>query len=26
VNLKYRFYGDNVLATAKKYEQDISEM
>ena len=24
-NVKYRFYGDNVLATAVKYEQDIKD-
>lgn len=26
INLKYRFYGDNVLATAKKYETDITDL
>ncbi|MFA6486438.1 MAG: hypothetical protein WCT40_03665 [Candidatus Magasanikbacteria bacterium] len=26
VNLKYRFYGDNVLATTKKYLQDIGDL
>lgn len=26
VNLKYRFYGDNVLATTKKYLTDIAEL
>ncbi len=26
VNLKYRFYGDNVLKTTKQYEEDMKEM
>ena len=25
-NLKYRFYGDNVMATAAKYQSDISQL
>ncbi|MCX6785055.1 MAG: hypothetical protein NTV81_03965 [Candidatus Komeilibacteria bacterium] len=25
-NIRYRFYGDNVVATAKKYEQDIADL
>jgi membrane-bound lytic murein transglycosylase B len=25
-NLAYRFYGDNVVATAKKYQADIDEL
>ncbi|MEK7213464.1 MAG: hypothetical protein AAB678_03460, partial [Patescibacteria group bacterium] len=25
-NTRYRFYGDNVLATAKKYQADIDEL
>jgi hypothetical protein len=25
-NTKYRFYGDNVLATTKQYLQDIAEL
>lgn len=25
-NTRYRFYGDNVVATAKKYEQDIADL